>query len=105
MLSNNDVELDLQIYLKNTAKMSGLEVIGVIASLAQIADLGIKLSVKLCSFYRRVKDANQSIQSLSSEVSLTCAILQELGATLRQDEQAKVCSEKAFKTAQEVLDE
>ncbi|KAJ5988858.1 hypothetical protein N7481_004068 [Penicillium waksmanii] len=48
--------------------MSGLEVIGVIASIAQIADL-------------------------------------ELGATLRQDAQAKVCSEKAFKTAQEVLDE
>jgi hypothetical protein len=85
--------------------MSGLEVIGVIASIAQIANLGIKLSVKLCTFYRRVKDANQSIQSLSSEVSLTCTILQELGAALCRDEQAKVCSEKAFKTTQEVLGE
>lgn len=85
--------------------MSGLEVVGVSAGIVQIADLGIKLSIKLCSFYRRVKDAKQSMQNLSSEVSLTCAILQELGATLRQDAEAKVCSEKAFKTAQEVLDE
>lgn len=45
------------------------------------------------------------MNSLSSEVSLTCAILQELRATLRQDVEAKLCSEKAFKTAQEVLDE
>lgn len=85
--------------------MSGLEVIGVVASIAQIAEIGIRLSVKLCSFYRQVKDANQSMQSLSSEVSLTCAILQELGTTLQKDDQAKVCSEQAFKTAQEVLDE
>ncbi|KAJ5175162.1 uncharacterized protein N7482_001039 [Penicillium canariense] len=85
--------------------MSGLEVIGVVASILQIADLGAKLSVKLCSFYRTVKDANKSMQSLSSDVSLTCSILQELGRVLEQDEQTKLCSQKAFGTAQEVLTE
>lgn len=35
--------------------MSGLEVVGVVASILQLADIGAKLSVKLCSFYRTVK--------------------------------------------------
>ncbi|KAJ6157723.1 hypothetical protein N7470_005315 [Penicillium chermesinum] len=85
--------------------MSGLEAIGIVASILQIADLGAKVSVKLCSFYRTVKDANQSMQSLSSDVSLTCSILQELGKALEQDEQTKLCSPRAFDTAQDVLAE
>lgn len=85
--------------------MSGLEVVGVVASILQIADLGAKISVKLCSFYRTVKDANHSMQSLSSDVSLTCSILQELGKVLEKDEQTKLCSQQAFHTAQGVLAE
>ncbi|CAG8903688.1 unnamed protein product [Penicillium egyptiacum] len=83
--------------------MSGLEVVGVIASIIQIADLGAKLSVKLCTFYKTVKVINKSIQELSSDVSLTCSILNELGKTLEQDDQTKLCSKQAFSTAQEVL--
>lgn len=85
--------------------MSGLEVLGVVASILQIADLGAKLSVKLCTFYRTVKVANQSMQELSCDVSLTCSILNELAKTLEQDDQAKLCSEQAFRIAQEVLKE
>lgn len=85
--------------------MSGLEVIGVVASIIQIADLGAKLSVKLCTFYRTVKAANQSLQGLSSDVALTCSILNELRMTLEQDDQAKLCSQQAFGTAQDVLQE
>ncbi|KAJ5250128.1 hypothetical protein N7489_000538 [Penicillium chrysogenum] len=85
--------------------MSGLEVIGVVASIIQIADLGAKLSVKLCTFYKAVKVANKSMQELSSDVSLTCSILNELGKTLEQDDQTRLCSKQAFFTAQEVLQE
>lgn len=85
--------------------MSGLEVVGIVASIIQLADVGAKLSVKLCSFYRTVKVANQSLEGLSSDVSLTCSILNELGKVLEQDEQAKICSKQAFCTAQEVLTE
>jgi hypothetical protein len=83
--------------------MSGLEVVGIVASIIQLADIGTKLSVKLCTFYRTVKAANQSLQGLSSDVSLTCSILNELGKVLDQDDQAKICSQQAFCTAQEVL--
>ncbi|KAJ6184958.1 hypothetical protein N7519_006259 [Penicillium mononematosum] len=85
--------------------MSGLEVLGVVASILQIADVGAKLSVKLCTFYRTVKVANQSMQDLSCDVSLTCSILSELAKALEQDDQAKLCSEQAFCIAQEVLQE
>jgi hypothetical protein len=36
------------------------------------------LSVKLCTFYKAVKVANKSMQELSSDVSLTCSILNEV---------------------------
>ncbi|OQE26932.1 hypothetical protein PENFLA_c006G08282 [Penicillium flavigenum] len=85
--------------------MSGLEVLGVVASILQIADVGAKLSVKLCTFYRTVKVANQSMQDLSCDVSLTCSILNELAKALEQDDQAKLCSEQVFCIAQEVLQE
>lgn len=85
--------------------MSGLEVVGIVASILQIADLGAKISVKLCSFYHTIKDSNQSMQSLSSDVSLTCSILQQLGKVLEKDQKTKICSEQAFRTAQDVLGE
>lgn len=83
--------------------MSGLEAVGIAASIIQIADLGTKLSVKLFTFYRKLQNVNQSIQSLSSDVALTCAILRELGESLKQDEQSKLCSPEAYRTAQHVL--
>ncbi|KAE8418993.1 hypothetical protein BDV36DRAFT_252767 [Aspergillus pseudocaelatus] len=85
--------------------MSGLEVVGVAASLLQLADLGAKISVKLFGFCRHAKNINQSMQSLSSEVALTCAILRELGEVLSQDGPSKLCSKEAFRTAQQVLNE
>ncbi|RHZ59815.1 uncharacterized protein CDV56_107646 [Aspergillus thermomutatus] len=85
--------------------MSGLEILGIAASILQIADLGATVSVKLCSFYRQLKSADDSVQSLSSEVGLTCSILRQLGENLKQDEQTRLCSAQAFETAQEVLRE
>jgi hypothetical protein len=85
--------------------MSDIEIVGVVASILQIAELGMRLSVKLCSFHRQIKEANQSAQRLSSDISLTCSILHELGVALQHDDQIKVCSKQAFLTAQEVLGE
>ncbi|KAE8350048.1 hypothetical protein BDV28DRAFT_159955 [Aspergillus coremiiformis] len=85
--------------------MSGLEAIGIAASIIQIADLGAQLSIKLCTVCRRVKNADQSIQSLSSDVALTCNVLRHLGLVLEQDTRAKLCSQHALTTAHDVLEE
>ncbi|KAJ9370060.1 hypothetical protein DTO282E5_5257 [Paecilomyces variotii] len=83
--------------------MSGLEAIGVAASIIQVADLGTKLSVRLFSLYRRFKDADQALRDLSSDVALTCAILRELGESIEKDEQSKLCSEEAYRTLKSIL--
>lgn len=85
--------------------MSGLEIVGVAASILQIAEIGGHLSIKLCAFCRKVKSADQRLQSLSSDVSLTSNVLRQLGDNLQQDEQAKLYSGEAVHTSQEVLQE
>lgn len=84
-------------------KMFGLEAVGIAASIIQIADLGTKLSVKFFIFYRKLQNVNESVQNLSSDVTLTCAILRELGESLKQDELSRLCSPEAYRTAQHVL--
>ncbi|KAJ5502882.1 hypothetical protein N7463_005756 [Penicillium fimorum] len=83
--------------------MSGLEIIGIAASIIQVADLGTSLSVKLFSFYRRVKNANETIQLLSNEVALVSAILRELGDNLKGGKSSELCSDEAFQTLEYVL--
>jgi hypothetical protein len=71
-----------------------LAVIGVVSSVAQLADYGFKLSIKLFSYSEAVSRADKSIQSLSNEVSLTSVVLKELGEILQRDE-AKYISKTA----------
>ena len=68
--------------------MSGLEIVGVAASILQIAEMGRTLSI-----------------NLSSNVSFTCSALHELGTALEQDDQARVCSGQAFHGATKILEE
>lgn len=79
--------------------MSGLE------ALIQVAEFGTKLSVKLFFFYRELKGANESIQNLSSDVTITSAILRELGEGLKEGEHAKLCSKTAFDILKDVLNQ
>ncbi|OQE41975.1 hypothetical protein PENCOP_c004G01109 [Penicillium coprophilum] len=85
--------------------MSGIEIIGIAASIIQVADLGTSLSVKLFSFYRRIKNANETIQLLSNEVALVSAILRELGDNLKGEKTSELCSDEAFQTLQCVLEQ
>ncbi|KAJ5957745.1 hypothetical protein N7501_012024 [Penicillium viridicatum] len=79
--------------LKPPTAISVFEAVGVAASIIQIVDLG-KLSIQ---------NVNQSIQSLSSDVRLTCATMRELGESLKDDYHAKLGSTEAYRTAQHAL--
>ncbi|CRG90174.1 hypothetical protein PISL3812_07217 [Talaromyces islandicus] len=85
--------------------MSGLEAIGVAASIIQIADLGARVSIKLSTFYHKVKQANDNIQNLSTDVALTCTVLKQLGDSLQQDENVKLYSPDAFSVARDIMGE
>jgi hypothetical protein len=78
--------------------MSGLEIVGIAASVLQIAELGGRLSVKLFTFGRKIKNADKNIDSISQDIAATGAVLQELGNTLKKDDQTRLCSDEAVAT-------
>lgn len=85
--------------------MSGIEIIGLAASVIQIAEVGGKLSVKLFTFTRKVKTANKSIDALSQDIAATGAVLKQLGETLSKDASLKVCSQEAVNTAKTLVED
>lgn len=81
------------------------EVLGTISAALQVAELGGRLSVKLCTLAHKFKNADKALRSLSNEVALTCSVLRQLGDSLRQDDLVSLYSPDAFATAQDVLEE
>ncbi|RJE19549.1 hypothetical protein PHISCL_08120 [Aspergillus sclerotialis] len=85
--------------------MSGLELAGVAASILQIAEIGGQLSIKLCTFCHKIKNADKNIQNLSNDVALTSNVLRQLGDSLERDKKGQLYSKQALSTAQDVLAE
>lgn len=79
--------------------MSGIEILGIAAAVLQIADLGGKLSVKLFTFSRKIKNADKTINSISQDIAATGAVLQQLASVLKKDEKMRLCSDQAIETA------
>lgn len=79
--------------------------IGPIGTVVGIASAGIKLSITLYSFSETVSTAHVEIKNIARDVSLTSAVLEELGASLKQDDQARLYSGSALRTANEVVKE
>lgn len=80
--------------------------VGIVASIIQIADVGLRLSLKLYTFGEIVSTADKSVISISKDVSLTSSVLKELGRILDKDEgRSKICSENAVQTADGIVRE
>jgi len=82
-----------------------LAAVSVVASVAQLADYGFKLSVKLFTFGQTVYYAEKSVRDISTDVSLTSSVLKELGDTLKRDDEAKLISEQAVLAAEQTVKE
>ena len=79
--------------------------LGIIAAVAQIADFGLRLSIKLYTFGEIVASADCSVISISKDVSLTSGVLKELGQILEKDRKSRTFSENAVQTADGVVKE
>ena len=79
--------------------------IGIVASIVQIADTGLRLSLKLYTFGEIVSTADKSIISISKDVSLTSSVLKELGDILEKDQRSRICSKNAVQTANGIVQE
>lgn len=81
-----------------------LAAIAVVASVAQLADYGFKLSIKLYNFSAAVSSADKSIAGISSDVSLTSTVLKELCQIIENDKSRVVSEGALVATAQTVKD-
>jgi hypothetical protein len=77
--------------------------IGLIASVVGVACAGIKLSTTLYTFSETVATAADSIKAIAKDVSLTSAVFEEPSSNLKHDEQARLYSGAALKTAETVV--
>ena len=77
--------------------------LGIIASVVQIADVGLRLSIKMYAFGETVASADTSVLSMSKDVSLTSSVLKELGQILGNDRESRLLSENAVQTANGIV--
>lgn len=85
--------------------MSGIEILGIVAAALQIADLGSSVSVKLYTLCHRARHGDRALHALSKDVALTCNVMWQLGASLKEDRDAQLYSPAACTTAETVLEE
>ena len=83
--------------------MTGVTEVGAIASVLQIADVGLKLSARLYDFAGTVSSADKSIAAISRDVKLTSTVLQDLEETLEKDKASQVVNENAVQTASGIV--
>ncbi|KAL6719648.1 hypothetical protein ACLMJK_001569 [Lecanora helva] len=79
--------------------------LGIAASIIQVADIGVRLSLKLYTFGEIVSVADESVNSISKEVSLTSSVLTQLGILLKEEQRLRVCSDHALQTADGIVKE
>lgn len=79
--------------------------LGIVASIVQIADTGLRLSLRLYTFGETVAGVDKAVVSISKELSLTLSVLQELGSHLKKDHDSPICSENVIQTAEQIVQE
>jgi hypothetical protein len=85
--------------------MSGIEILSIAARVISVADLGGKLSVKLFTFARKIKNTDKSISSISRDIAATRAVLHQLGNELKRNDRRCLCSKELVLTAQTLVNE
>ncbi|KAL8938842.1 MAG: hypothetical protein Q9216_003681 [Gyalolechia sp. 2 TL-2023] len=75
------------------------------AHITQIATIGSQLSVKLYTFGEILGRADGTVISISQDICLLSAVLEELGHQFEKDQEVQICSENAIKTAEEAVQE
>jgi hypothetical protein len=80
-----------------------MDPLSIAASIISVADVGLRISIKLYTYSNTALRAPQSIRTLAQEVSLTAAILSELGSLLKADGAARLASPNALRTTNEAV--
>ena len=85
--------------------MSETNTLGVVSSVLEISDLAAKVSVRLLTLSRKIKDATKPIEALSKDIASTGAVLHQLGRQLKKDEGVRVGSSNLAVTVDDLVEE
>ncbi|KAL1794223.1 hypothetical protein ACET3X_007644 [Alternaria dauci] len=79
------------------------EVIGLAASIIQIAGAGAKLSVALYNFTNSAAQADQEIRDIADDVDLTSNALESVGKVFESEDAKSIVSKKAVQDAHKII--
>ena len=79
--------------------------LGIVGLVAQLAQYGQQLSVKLITFTQVVSNADAILKDVSSDISMTSLILGDLQRHLANDEEGRLMSENSVKSAETTVQE
>jgi CRISPR/Cas system-associated endonuclease Cas3-HD len=79
------------------------EVVGLAASIIQIAGAGAKLSVALYNFTTSAARADQDIRDIADDVELTSNALESVGKVFESEESKSIMSKKAIQDANNII--
>lgn len=80
-----------------------ITIIGLAASVVQLADYSAKLSVKLFSVSKQIKNAPRTYEAISQEVATTSTILHQLGAELKDHSQHNIYKPATVNTTKSLV--
>ncbi|KAJ4342818.1 hypothetical protein N0V95_006836 [Ascochyta clinopodiicola] len=81
------------------------EVLGLVASVIQVAGAGVQLSKTLYDYVDGVATADRRIKDIASEIKMTSIVIEELGDVFKHEETASLMSKKAVMTANDTIKE
>lgn len=79
--------------------------LGAVASILQVADVGLRLSTTLFTFAETVASADKTVSAVSKDVSLTSSVLRELGKILDKGHCDEAYSDDAIDSAVAIVRE
>lgn len=81
------------------------DAVGLAASIAQIVSTGVQASVYLYNFAETVSSAGKALKEISSDISLTTSVLQQLKTVLESEKDHETASKEAFSAAEALIQE
>ena len=85
--------------------MSGLEGVGVAASILQVADIGLRLSKGIYDFADSVASADSRLTRIGKHVDLTSEVVKQVADVFSSSVSEQIVSRKALKLGQDAAAE
>ncbi|KAF2108397.1 hypothetical protein BDV96DRAFT_605762 [Lophiotrema nucula] len=83
--------------------MSGLEVVGVVASIIQVADAGLRISQTVYAYVDSVKSSDKRLKDVADHLKVTCDVVRHVADLFDHDEFGKNVGGKEISTANDCV--